>query len=313
MNQMGPSKWGKLQVWFLGLLFSLPVCGQNLTFPVYRQYINEAEYWSYLWSFDTSSQMLDYAFQHSEFIPMALDVYHAAYPAARSNKKQMCLQYLKKAADTQIEWVKHGIVTRDAAVFANCLDEDYAVFRNFMDSLYRQPGPALLRETYYEKANHYVTEDQKYLALNNEDNLDIFHAKLLAEIEENGYPGLKRAGTDVLSIVFHHIGPLNFEYAFHLFYDAMIAGEVSPHEYAIAMDYFVIRTTGNVKGLYGCHQSTTLKAEDFSLTVQNRLDLGVSIFFQKPTRTPWIAKTQTPWINDSRFISRYFIFKNLQK
>ena len=200
----------RIHLSFAYLLFTLSVFAQNLTFPMYRQYINEAEYWSYQGRFDTSAQMLDYALTHSRFTPMPVDIYHAAFAAARSNKKQMCLNYLKAASINQHLWVKYGVFTRDSAIFAACLGSDYSTIRCFFDSLYQQSGMTVTREMYYEIANRYVEEDQKLLAMINKDSLNIFHTRFLSEIEKNGYPGLNRAGTDVVSIVFQHIMEPNY-------------------------------------------------------------------------------------------------------
>lgn len=303
----------RIHLSFAWLLFTLTAYTQNLTFPMYRQYINEAEYWSYLGRFDTSAHLLDYALSHSRFTPLTLDIYHAAYAAARSHKKQMCLQYLREAGNNRHEWVKYGVFTRDSAIFEACLSNDYPNIRNFMDSLYQQPAPTASRKEFYEMANRYVDEDQKLLAMKNKDSLNVFHARFLSEIEKNGYPGLNRAGTDVVSIVFLHINEPNYEYAYRLLYDAMEAGEASPHEFAMMVDYYEWRIKKNEKGQYGCHQCTIITTADFDKVVQYRLDLGVSIFFQKPSRTPWMKKTRVDWFDDTNFLSKYFIFNTVVK
>lgn len=293
------------------LFCALTSTAQSLTFPMYRQYINEAEYWSYQGRFDTSAQVFHYALSHSRFTPMTLDLYHAAYAAARSNKKQMCLQYIKAASNNQLEWVKYGIFTRDSSTFVECLKDDYPHVRSFLDSLYQYP--VLSRQKYNEMANRYVDEDQKWVILRASDSINAFHTRFLSEVEKNGYPGLIRAGTDIVSIIFLHVQEPNYEHASRLLNDAMEAGEVTPHEFAMMIDYYEIRIQKNIKGLYGCHQNTKITPEDFPEIIRNRLELGVSIFFQKPTRTPWMKKTKVEWFDNTELLSKHLIFSTVVK
>ncbi len=285
---------------------------QKLTFPEFRRCINEAEYWKTMNKPDTAFQLYQYAFQNSEFEPLPVDVYNAALMSAHTNRQEDCLHLLRNVLEYQFEWTKYGIFTKDSTLFLNCLGEKYPYIRNFADSLYNHTSLDSLRNIQYQIANNYVERDQELVKNANADSLNNFHALFLSGIKKNGYPGYKKSGTDMISIIFLHILEPNYNYGLSLMKEAVLAGEATPYEMAAMLDYFECKK-GNYQGAYKCHACVKTDGTDDTFYIENRLDIGVSIFFQTPIKTPWKPQKLFKWVNNPAFLDKYLIFDKLKK
>ncbi|MEZ4917963.1 MAG: hypothetical protein R2792_02565 [Saprospiraceae bacterium] len=286
------------------LLFSIHAQGQPSEFASYKRYINEAEYWAYVGKPDTAAQLYAHAFAHFSFRQTPIDLYNAARASALSNKSKECAFYLNKALQQNQSWVKFGIQKKDSLLFRNCLGAAFDTLENRASILAEAIDSS--KQILHKKVVFYQGEDNRLTNAKDWNKRSELHQTLLADVEANGYPGIYNSGTDILSIVFLHIDEVNMDCAIELMYKAMLTGEVTPYEYASMMDYFQYRT-GNKKAMYGSHQCIKMEEQDYSYYIEERLKTGVSIFFQKPTRTPWKPKVPTEWFENTNILSPYFI------
>lgn len=299
-----------------------------LTFPFfsiraqdYIQYfrlVNEAEYWLEQHEYKYAEELYLKAFDLEQ--PIWKDCYLLAKCYAYQGDKDRCYQYLQKCAALPIS-VGHAIMRRydQRDVFGMVFEDpteleavaaELAEIKAINDKEYKNEQYTLLSDQLEEWINTYnaVSMPQEGVTVKPEDR-KATHQKIISEflafIQDEGYPGYYRIGTDIGSILLSLVASKEkWRLAFQpVLEKALHEGELIPYYYGD-----VLEKQGT--SAYVMLDETTT-AKQYPILIKNRLVIGMSIFYKGTGRTPLGEKKPLPWI-DEDFLKKYSLLDRYQ-
>lgn len=304
------------KLFIASLLYLIPSLSiaQNKPFSDYMRYVHEAEYWLYKGKPDTAYALYKHAFNIEGVKKSALELYYAAMASARTGASEDCYSFLLEVADYPLIWIKIGVLERDSSLFFSVLGAKMEQIRSKLDAISLKMKADSSRAHNESMVDWFIAGNDRLVKAQpyNEDRLNTFHASMLDYLEKTGYLGLNNTGTDILSSIFRHIKDPNYDRTLVFLHKSLKNRDLTAFEVAHFIDNYEYKL-GNHKGTYGCHNFVERDENYAHKFIENRLDLGVSIFFTNPVRTPWMKKRTMDWIEKLPDFNKYFVFETVLK
>ena len=244
---------------------------------LFYRYVNEADYWALENQPSKAIKLYEKAQHKAKLPPQSLYLMAKCYGQLKNKKKAKSL-LIELSLHAPFS-ISRGLGALDTTIFKPLFGPDYEAILSKVNINEGKKKLTPLTDSLATIIKSMEALDQQFVLDKQREQLDSLHTVFFKLICQHGYLGFNTIGTDVGSIMLLHLSNHNFE----VFQSELIKNvnnfQSSPFEYANMSDYLGFKYDGDAIGLYAAHPVIKVDDDKVSFYIENRLKMGVSIFY----------------------------------